>query len=173
MNDSDSQRGSMTHANPGPAVPPDAVASTTGAAIDPAILAAIPHRPPMLLVERILERSDDRIVCEKTFTSDEFFVQGHYPGQPIVPGVILCESAMQSGAVLLSDKADASAGVPVATRINEVKFKRMVRPGDTIRIEARLTERLADAFFMTAKITVDGQLAARLDFACAIAKANG
>jgi 3-hydroxyacyl-[acyl-carrier-protein] dehydratase len=173
MNDSDSQRGSMTHANPGPAVPPDAVASTTDAAIDPAILAAIPHRPPMLLVERILERSDDRIVCEKTFTSDEFFVQGHYPGQPIVPGVILCESAMQSGAVLLSDKADASAGVPVATRINEVKFKRMVRPGDTIRIEARLTERLADAFFMTAKITVDGQLAARLDFACAIAKANG
>lgn len=171
MNDSDSDRCSSSPAAP---ISVSGVPSTDPAcAIDPAILAAIPHRPPMLLVERIVERSEDRILCEKTFRPDEFFVQGHYPGQPIVPGVILCESAMQTGAVLLSDKADASAGVPVATRINEVKFKRMVRPGDTIRVEARLTERLADAFFMTAKITVDGQLAARLDFACAIAKAGG
>jgi 3-hydroxyacyl-[acyl-carrier-protein] dehydratase len=170
MNDSQIDRGSMTSTATSPAERSDTASSAPSIVIDPAILAAIPHRPPMLLVERIVERSEDRIVCEKTFRPDEFFVQGHYPGQPIVPGVILCESAMQSGAVLLSDKADASAGVPVATRINEVKFKRMVRPGDTIRIEARLTERLADAFFMTAKITVEGQLAARLDFACAIAK---
>lgn len=176
MSDSDTDRPAT---DPPTSAPTGLPTSTpTGAptglpSIDPAILAAIPHRPPMLLVERIVERTDERIVCDKTFRADEFFVQGHYPGQPIVPGVILCESAMQAGAVLLSDKADAGTGVPVATRINDVKFKRMVRPGDTIRIEARLTERLADAFFMTAKITVDGQLAARLDFACAIAKAGG
>ena len=100
-----------------------------------AIHAAIPHRAPMLLVDEIIEQSEDRIVCQKTFRSDEYFVQGHYPEFPVVPGVILCESAMQTGAILLSKLVDADAGgVPVATRMNNVKFRRMIRPGDSIQI---------------------------------------
>jgi 3-hydroxyacyl-[acyl-carrier-protein] dehydratase len=135
-----------------------------------AIHAAIPHRAPMLLLDEIVEQSDDAIVCRKTFRSDEFFFQGHYPDFALVPGVILCEAAMQAGAVLLSTQTAANGhGVPVATRMNDVKFKRMVRPGDTIRIEARITERLSDVFFLSAKVDCDGKPAVRFDFACKLA----
>ncbi|MBW3600789.1 MAG: beta-hydroxyacyl-ACP dehydratase, partial [Planctomycetes bacterium] len=72
---------------------------------------AIPHRPPMLLVDEIVERSDDRIVCRKMFHEGEFFFQGHYPDYPLVPGVILCESAMQAGAILLSQFLSDAGGV--------------------------------------------------------------
>jgi 3-hydroxyacyl-[acyl-carrier-protein] dehydratase len=136
------------------------------------IEAAIPHRPPFLLIDEIVERGEDRIVCRKTFQPDEWFFRGHYPDFPIVPGVLLCEACMQAGAVLLSKLVDASAGVPVATRANEVKFKRMIRPGDTVEVEAKLTERLSDAFYLSGKVTSGGQLACRLDFAVTIAKAT-
>jgi len=135
-----------------------------------AIEAAIPHRPPMLLVDEIVRRDEQSIVCRKTFRDDEFFFQGHYPGYPLVPGVILCEAAMQAGAILLAEFMQPGEGVPVATRLNDVKFKRMVRPGETIEMEIRLNERLADAFFMQAKVTCAGKLAARFDFACTTAK---
>ena len=134
------------------------------------IQAAIPHRPPMLLVDEVVELDESQIVCRKTFRDEEFFFQGHYPGHPLVPGVILCESAMQAGAVLLAKFVQGAEGVPVATRLNEVKFKKMIRPGDTIRIEVTLQERLADAFFLQAKVTCGGKLAVRFDFACTIAK---
>jgi 3-hydroxyacyl-[acyl-carrier-protein] dehydratase len=133
---------------------------------------AVPHRPPMLLVDEIVEQDEKCIVCQKTFRADEFFFQGHYPGQPIVPGVILCESGMQAGAILLSQFVTEGAGVPVATRLNDVKFKRIVRPGDTIRMEVKLDERMADAFFLTAKVTCAGKLATRFQFACTMAPVN-
>jgi len=134
------------------------------------IQAAIPHRPPMLLVDEILERDGDTIVCRKTFHAEEFFFQGHYPGHPLVPGVILCESAMQAGAILLSQFVQEGTGVPVATRLNEVKFKQMVRPGDTIEMEVKLNERLAEAFFLQAKVTCEGKVAVRFEFACTMAQ---
>lgn len=134
-----------------------------------AIHNAIPHRPPMLLVDQIVEQSENAILCRKTFRADEYFFQGHYPGYPLVPGVILCEASMQAGAILLSKFAAEGNGVPVATRLNDVKFKKMIRPGDTIEMSVQLNERVADAFFLTAKVTCDGKLAARLDFACTMA----
>lgn len=133
------------------------------------ILAAIPHRPPMLLVDQIVARGENRIHCRRTFRPDEFFVQGHYPGLPIVPGVILIEAGMQTGAIYLSQLVAGKEGVPVAARINDVKFKRLVRPGDTVDIEAELTDRLADAFFLTVKLQVDGKLAARFDCSVTLA----
>ncbi len=134
-----------------------------------AIQAKIPHRPPMLLVDEILRQDAQTIVCAKTFRADEFFFQGHYPDYPLVPGVILCESAMQAGALLLAELIH-SGDVPVATRMNDIKFKRMVRPGDRIEMEVRLKERLADAFFLEAKVRCRDKLAVRLDFACTLAK---
>ncbi len=133
------------------------------------ILNAIPHRPPMLLVDEIVEQGEDTILCRKTFRADEFFFQGHYPNQPIVPGVILCEAAMQAGAILLSRFVADGSGVPVATRLNDVKFKKMIRPGDTIEMAVKLNERLADAFFLQAKVTCEGKVAVRFDFACTMA----
>ncbi|MGI8979013.1 MAG: 3-hydroxyacyl-ACP dehydratase FabZ family protein [Pirellulaceae bacterium] len=133
------------------------------------ILAAIPHRPPMLLVDEIIERGEGRIVCQKTFRAEEFFFQGHYPGFPIVPGVILCEAAMQAGAVLISSQITAGEKVPVAGRLKDVKFKRMVRPGDSILIEASLNERAQGAFFLSAKVSVDGTLAVTLSFVVTLA----
>ena len=75
-----------------------------------AIKAAIPHREPFLLIDEIVEQSENRIVCRKTFTGDEFWYAGHYPKFPLTPGVLLCEAAMQAGAVLLSKYAADGAG---------------------------------------------------------------
>ena len=134
---------------------------------------AIPHREPFLLVDEIVDWTDSQIVCTKVFSGEEEFFRGHYPGFPLVPGVLLCEAAMQCGAILLSRHlAEAEGMVPVATRINDVRFKRMVRPGETIRMEVELSERLANAFFLKAKVTVDGKVAVRFEFACATAPAG-
>jgi 3-hydroxyacyl-[acyl-carrier-protein] dehydratase len=139
-----------------------------------AIKAAIPHREPFLLIDEIVEQEENRIVCRKTFTGDEFWYAGHYPQFPITPGVLLCEAAMQAGAVLLSKKLLSGniphepGTVPVATRANNVQFKKMVLPGDTVLIEARFVERLANAFFLNAKVTVGGKVAVRFDFACTL-----
>ena len=88
------------------------------------IHAAIPHRSPMLLVDEIVSQNEKEIVCRKSFSGDEFFFQGHYPDQPLVPGVILCEATVQAGAVLLSELAKELTGKPVLTRMGDVKFKK-------------------------------------------------
>ena len=82
------------------------------------IEALIPHRKPMLLVDEVLEQTDKTIHCTKTFAPDEFFLQGHFPNYPLVPGVILCECCLQSGAILLSSVTPSQGAVPVATRID-------------------------------------------------------
>jgi 3-hydroxyacyl-[acyl-carrier-protein] dehydratase len=136
-----------------------------------AIKSAIPHREPFLLVDEIIEQSDNRIVCRKRFSGEEFWYRGHYPEFPLTPGVLLCEAAMQAGAVLLSKYAsEGQGGVPVATRMNNVKFKAIVRPGDAIELGVELVERMSDAFFLNAKVTVDGKTAVTFDFACKIAR---
>ena len=133
----------------------------------------IPHRAPMLLVDEISSISDTEIVCTKTFDGDEPFVQGHFPDYPLVPGVILCECCLQAGALLLSDIASLEGNiVPIATRMDGVKFKKMVRPGDTVEIQAKLNEQISNAFYMTGKMTLNGKLAVRLDFACSVASTD-
>lgn len=136
------------------------------------IQAAIPHRAPMLLVDEIVSREDESIVCRKTFREDEYFFQGHYPKQPLVPGVILCESTVQAGAVLLASKIESSdGGVPVLTRMSDVKFKTMVRPGDTIELHVKIDEVVSTAYYLTGSAKVNGKVAARLSFTCTIANA--
>src|SRR5437868_6044008 len=123
----------------------------------------------MLLLDEIVEWEENRIVCKKTFQPDEWFFQGHYPDYPLVPGVILCEAVMQAGAVLLSKHATGD-GIPVAGRLSDVKFKRMVKPGVTVLLESTLDERMSDAFFLTGKVTLDGRPAATLNYAVTLAK---
>lgn len=137
----------------------------------PDIDSLIPHRPPMLLVDQIISIEDNQITCTKQFRQEEYFFQGHYPDHPIVPGVILCEAAMQAGAALLSSNFsdNMSGGVPVATRINDVRLKQMVAPGDCIEINVTLDEQVSNAFFMTARVTLEGKMAVRFQFACTMA----
>lgn len=133
------------------------------------IHAAIPHRAPFLLVDEIVSRDEKQIVCRKRFARDEYFFAGHYPEQPIVPGVLLCEAALQAGAIFMAGIAKVPGfGLPVVTRINDVRFKQLVRPGDETEITVQFRERLADAYFFEAKVTLKDKLAARLEFACMI-----
>ena len=135
-----------------------------------AIKSAIPHRDPFLLIDEIVEQTDGRIVCRKQFTGDEFWYEGHYPEFPLTPGVLLLESAMQAGAVLLAKVVDDNPDkVPVVTRINNVKFKMIVRPGDTGDLDVTLTEQLAGAYFMDASVRLDGKTAVTFEFACKMA----
>jgi 3-hydroxyacyl-[acyl-carrier-protein] dehydratase len=129
----------------------------------------LPHRKPMLLVDKVIEIGVDSIECSKLFSEDEFFLKGHYPGSPIVPGVILVEAAVQAGAILISHgMAGKVGGVPVLTRLNEVRFKQMVKPGDEVELHARLDEEISGAYFMSAKVVVDKKVAARFSFACTL-----
>ena len=123
----------------------------------------------MLLLDEIISQSDSQVHCRRTFRADEFYFQGHYPGNPLVPGVILCEAAMQAGALLVSAIAEASDFVPVAGRLNDVKFKKMIRPGDTIDIEANLDDKMSDAYFLSAKILHEGKAACTLNFVVKLA----
>jgi 3-hydroxyacyl-[acyl-carrier-protein] dehydratase len=134
------------------------------------IHAAIPHRAPFLFVDEIVERDEKRIVCRKTFRQNDWFFAGHYPHYPITPGVLLCEAAMQAGAILLSQfESSIPDAVPVVARMNDVRFKRIVKPGDTIEMEVELTHRVTKAFYLTAKVTCGGQVAVRFEFTCAMA----
>src|SRR4051794_13466102 len=135
-----------------------------------AIKSAIPHREPFLLLDEIIEQSKSQIVCRKKFTGKEFWYQGHYPNFPLTPGVLLCEAAMQAGAVLLAKVvADSPDCVPVLSRMNRVKFKTMVLPGDTVLLDVTLTEKMAGAFFLTAKVTKGDKTVVTFDFACKMA----
>lgn len=134
------------------------------------ILKAIPHRPPFLFVDSIVELTSARIGTTRRVREDEDFFKGHYPGNPIMPGVLICEAIFQSGAILLSrTAADIGEGVPVLTRIGNAKFRNMVKPGDTMEIEAEITERLSNVYFLKGKASVAGKTAVTVEFAVTIA----
>ncbi len=136
-----------------------------------AIKTAIPHREPFLLVDEIVEQSESRIVCRKHFTGEEFWYAGHYPDFPLTPGVLLCEAAMQAGAVLLARYAADSPGtVPVVTRMNNAKFKAMVRPGDIVTLDVTLKDQLSGAYFLDARVMNGDKIAVTFDFVCKLAQ---
>ncbi|MFQ5647151.1 MAG: 3-hydroxyacyl-ACP dehydratase FabZ [bacterium] len=138
------------------------------------ILQTIPHRPPFLLVDRIVELAEDKITTEKLISPDESFFAGHYPGNPVMPGVLVCEAVFQSGALLVAKKIESEApgkkpgGFPVLTRIREAKFKKMVLPGDLLEMEAEITEKLGSAYFMKGTARVKGLVSVRVKFAATL-----
>ncbi|MFV0442762.1 MAG: 3-hydroxyacyl-ACP dehydratase FabZ [Planctomycetaceae bacterium] len=129
----------------------------------------IPHRPPFLWIDEVVEFSDTKLVARKHLSADLDVFRGHYPQFPVLPGVLLCEAAFQAAAILIARSAPPEPGqVPVVTRIQNVQFRRLVRPGETITLEVEITERLARAYFLKGKVLVDSQVAARLEFACTV-----
>ncbi len=140
----------------------------------PGIERLIPHRPPFLWIDRIVELEDARILAEKHVPADLDVFEGHYPHFPVLPGVLICEAIFQAGAALIAHResaggaAVAAGAVPVVTRLNNVQFRRMVRPGETLQLQAEIRDRLANAYFLAGRATVDGRVAVRLEFACAL-----
>ncbi len=135
---------------------------------------AIPHREPFLFVDRIVEQEGERIVTERTVRADEPHFQGHYPGAPLMPGVLICEACFQSGALLLAGSAGASdaSRKPVLTRILEAKFRGMVRPGDVMRVEVSRDEIMGDAHVMSGRVDVAGKNVLRVKFIVALVEVS-
>jgi len=135
------------------------------------ILNAIPHRPPFLFVDKIVELTATKIRTSKEIKPDEPVFAGHYPGQPIMPGALICESIFQTGAILLSKiMGGMGEGIPVLTRINNAKFKSIVRPGSTLDIEAELVEKVSNAYFMKGRASVGGKTSVTVEFTVTLAK---
>jgi 3-hydroxyacyl-[acyl-carrier-protein] dehydratase len=137
------------------------------------ILATIPHRPPFLFIDEIKEVRTDGATCTRTFRADEPFYSGHYPGNPITPGVLLCESVFQTAAIYLTKKLQAEGvtsadKTPVLCRIEEAKFKGMVKPGDTVTIEVKHVETLQQFHFLTGSVRLDGKVVLTIRFALAL-----
>ena len=131
------------------------------------IKGCIPHRPPFLWLDEVIEISADRIVAIKNLSKDLPVFQGHYPDFPVFPGVLQCEACFQAGAILISKLISVEdRQVPVVTRQNNTQFRRLIRPGETIQVEVDLTERLANAFYLKGRVSVSGKVTARMDFVC-------
>jgi 3-hydroxyacyl-[acyl-carrier-protein] dehydratase len=119
------------------------------------VLRRIPHRPPFLFVDEIVSESPEGIVARRTWRAEEDFYGGHYPGAPITPGVLLCESVFQAGALYLSRCLAAQGktdGVPLLARISDVRFRNPVYPGDTVTIEVRRKETVAGFHLMSGSV---------------------
>lgn len=129
------------------------------------ILNTIPHRPPFLFVDEIVEQTADRIHTRKTINADEPFFKGHYPDFPIMPGVLICECVFQAGALLMAKKLGTEEGkVPVLTRIQNVKFKQPVFPGSVLDIRVEYGESVGPAHYMKGKAEVNGKTAVSVEF---------
>ena len=140
------------------------------------IKACIPHRDPFLWLDEVTEISDTHIVARKVLSADLPVFQGHYPNFPVFPGVLQCEACFQAGAVLISRLVPTGTDdVPVVTRLNNVQFRKMIRPGETIELHVELTARLANACYLKGKVMVRDtitnatKVTARLEFVCAAA----
>lgn len=136
-------------------------------------MSLIPHRPPFLWVDKIIEKTAHSIVAEKKIPENLDIFQGHYPGHPLMPGVLLCESIFQTGALLIStilEKADKSGQekVPVLTKITGARFKRPVLPGETIQLRVRLIETVSSVCFLKGSAHVNGEIAVKAEFSCAL-----
>jgi len=137
---------------------------------DARILSLIPHRPPFLWVDRIISLSETVIETEKTIAEDLDVFSGHYPGNPLMPGVLLCEAIFQSGALLLSESLSGTDNdkIPVLTRITDTRFKRRVMPGETISIEVKLVDTISSVSILKGKARVGNELAVKAEFCCAL-----
>ncbi len=131
-----------------------------------AIKTILPHRDPMLLLDEVHAEGSDA-VGRYTVRGDEFFLQGHFPGRPIVPGVILCEILAQSACVLLQDSLK-SGQLPVYTGLDKVRFRAPVQPGDTVETRCRIKRAKPPFYFAEGTLSVDGRLCVSGEFSFAI-----
>lgn len=130
-----------------------------------AIQKILPHRYPFLLVDRVVELDKEKktMAAIKNVTVNEPFFQGHFPGFPCMPGVLQIEIMAQVGGLLMGSLFDIEGRIAYFLAIDKARFRRVVRPGDVLRIEVKLGKARLKVSRMSARITVDGELAAEAD----------
>ena len=130
----------------------------------------LPHRYPFLLVDRIVEMEPERIVGIKNVTANEPFFAGHFPGFPVMPGVLIVEAMAQvAGVLVLKDMPNRANKLVFLAGIDNAKFRRPVVPGDQLRIEMKVVKRRANVAKMAGTATVDGAVVAEAEVMCKLA----
>ena len=125
-----------------------------------AIMRIIPHRPPFLFVDRITAMDEARVVGTLQVTGDEWFFPGHFPGTPIMPGVLIVEAIVQAGACLALHRGGFAGRIPYFAAIEQVRFRRPVRPGDLLTLEAEMTWMKGRMGRLAGRALVEGSVAA-------------
>ncbi|WP_029233354.1 3-hydroxyacyl-ACP dehydratase FabZ [Butyrivibrio sp. VCB2006] len=128
----------------------------------------LPHREPMLLLDEVILNEDGTATGYYKVRGDEFFLQGHFPDNPIVPGVIQCEMMAQSACILFADKMKQEGVLPVYTGLDKVRFRGMIRPGDNIKIQVKLKRESHPLYALSGEISVDGKKCMSGEFSFAI-----
>lgn len=131
----------------------------------------LPHRYPMLLVDRIVELEADRIVGIKNVTANEEFFMGHFPAYPVMPGVLIIEAMAQTAGILvLKTIPDRHKKLVLLASVEEAKFRRPVLPGDQLRLEMNILRRKETVVKSTGKALVDGVVVAEATLMCKLAE---
>jgi 3-hydroxyacyl-[acyl-carrier-protein] dehydratase len=126
------------------------------------IINALPHRYPFLLIDRVLERTDNTLVALKNVTVNEPFFMGHFPQKPVMPGVLLVEALAQASGILTLKEVNRAIGKDFwfyLAGIDNARFKRIVEPGDQVRLEVELLKVKRDIWKFKGTASVDGELA--------------
>ena len=126
------------------------------------IEAILPHRDPFLLIDEVVElEPGSRVVARKRVREDEFWTKGHFPGRPVMPGVLIVEAMAQTGAVAVLSQEENRGRIAFFAGIDDVRFKRIVEPGDELELECTLERVRGPIGRGKATAKVDGKLAAR------------
>ena len=126
------------------------------------IEAILPHREPFLLIDEVVElEPGERVVARKRVREDEWYLRGHFPGRPVMPGVLIVEAMAQTGAVAVLSEEENRGRIALFAGIDDTRFKRMVEPGDELELECTLEQVRGPIGKGRARATVDGELAAR------------
>ena len=131
----------------------------------------LPHREPMLLVDEVVKNEDGTATGYLKVRGDEFFLKGHFPGNPIVPGVIQCEMMAQAACILFADQMREEGALPVYAGLDKIRFRNMVKPGDTVRIDTKLLRSCGPMHTLHGELSVDGKKCAGGDFSFVIVSA--
>ena len=140
---------------------------------DEQVLALLPHRPPFLLVDEISELEPGRrCVARRTLRDEDFWFAGHFPGNPVMPGVLIVEALAQTATIAAASSGGAEGKIGLFAGIDKVRFKRVVKPGDTLLLEAEMLAVHGLVGKCRVSATVDGHMACRGELMFAIVDAE-
>ena len=134
----------------------------------------LPHREPFLLIDEVLELDPgERVLARKRVRADEWYLRGHFPGRPVMPGVLIVEAMAQTGAVAVLAEEENRGRIALFAGIDDTRFKRIVEPGDELELECTLEQVRGPVGRGRARATVNGELAARGTLTFAVERKEG